>query len=129
MSRGAMNVAAQDGVDLKFLGVANNRFFEFADEANRVLYALFCVGAERPVAEPESPSEKVDRWIKREQKLITKVAKMGEPFRALHDGIELVAVNHEHAASICRLVDRMFLDGNISVRPGEATHELVVISG
>src|SRR5882762_1442701 len=93
MNGATMNVSAQNRVDVELPGVTQNRFFEFADKVDRVFNSLFRVGAERPVTETKSPAEKVDRRIEREQKLITDVAKIREPLRVLHHGVELVSVN------------------------------------
>src|SRR5207302_256654 len=129
MDCGTVNVSAQDRVDVKLIGVADDRFLEFADEANCVFDALFRVGAERPVTETEPPSDKIDRRIEREQKLVSGIAQISEPLRILNDGVELMSVNHENAATISRDVNRVLLNRNVSVSAAEGADELIVISG
>src|SRR6266700_3461593 len=127
MDGGRMNAAAQNSINPELLGVADYRLFEFADEAYCVLHSLLRVSAERPVAESKSPAHEIDRRIKREQKLVSGIAKISEPFRVLDDGVEFMPVNHENAATISRDVNSVFLDRNVSVSAPKCADEFVVI--
>src|SRR6266436_651198 len=129
MDGGRMNVAAQNSINPELLGVADYRLFEFADEAYCVLHSLLRVSAERPVAESKSPAHEIDRRIKREQKLVSGIAKISEPFRVLDDGVEFMPVNHDNAATISRDVNSVFLHRNVSVSAPKCADEFVVISG
>ena len=129
MNGGRMNVAAQNSINPKFFGVTHDRFFKFADEADRVLYSLFRVSAERPVTETKSPADEIDRRIKRKQKLVSGIAQIGEPLRVLDDGVQFMSVNHENAATIRGDVNGVFLNRNVSVSAGKRADEFVVISG
>ncbi len=123
-----VNVSAQNRVDPKFLGIANYRFLEFADEADRVLHPLLRVSAERPVAQAKSPADEIDRRIKGEQKLIPRIAQIREPPCILDDSVEFMSMNDENAPTISGDVNGMFLNGDIAVGTGEGADELVVIS-
>src|SRR5438552_2389450 len=63
MNGGTMNVAAQNSINPKLLGIADDRLFEFADEAYCVFHPLLRVSAERPIAESKSPAYEIDRRI------------------------------------------------------------------
>src|SRR5438067_2986782 len=128
MNRSVVNVAAQNGVDSKLFRVAHNRLLEFADEIDRVLHALLCVSAQRPVTEAESAANEVDRRIERKKELVAGVAEIREPLRILHDRVELVTMNDEDASAIRRDMNRALLNGNISVSAGKRGNELVVIA-
>src|SRR5947209_9688651 len=106
----------------------HDRFLEFADEVDRVLHPLLRISTERPIATPEEPADKIDRRVKREQELVANVTDESEPADILHDGIELVPVDDEDAAVVCRGVTRALLDGDVAVSAFEARDEFVVIS-
>ena len=81
------------------------------------LTRFFTYGTERPITEAEATPEKIDEWIEREQKLITKVAGEREPLHILHDGVELVPVNDQNLPPIRRAMNRIFLDRDVAVTP------------
>ena len=71
--RRAVDVATEDSIDRKFRCVTYDLFLEPADKADRVLYSLLGVGAERPVTEAESAADEIDEGIQREQELVANV--------------------------------------------------------
>src|ERR1700720_4412200 len=107
----------------------HNGFFEFADKTDRVFDALLGVGAERPVTKAEATADEIDCGVKRKQKLIADVTHECEPLCVLHYRVQLVAMNDEQAAPICRLMNRVLLDRNVAVRAAEGADEFVVVAG
>src|SRR5438552_1394460 len=92
----AMDVAAENGVDVVTFGVVRHSSFEFANEADRVFHTPLGICAEGPVAETEAAPDEINERIEREQKLITNVTGKREPLHpaaAGHHHIEFVAVN------------------------------------
>src|ERR1700726_4706101 len=75
----AVNVAAKHSVDLFALGVMRDCSFEFSDKTDRVLYPLFGISTQRPIAEAEAAPKKIDERIKGKQKLVADVAGKGQP--------------------------------------------------
>ena len=61
----AMDVSTQHRVHRVPLRVMYDCFLKFADETYRILYSLFGVSAQRPVAEPETAPDEIDQWIER----------------------------------------------------------------
>src|SRR5207249_4151096 len=83
----------------------------------------FRIGAERPITEVESAADEIDEGIKREQKLIANVAREREPLHILHDRVELMPVDDEHATSVRQTMNGMLLYGNVAIgakKSGEA---------
>ena len=106
----------------------NNRFFESADEIDRVFYPFFCVSAQRPVTETEAAADKIDRGIERKQELIANVASKRQPLHVLDNGVEFVAVYDQNSFAGRRDVDGVSLDVDVSVRATEVPDHLVVIT-
>src|SRR5207237_9128676 len=124
----AVDVSAQDCINRKFLRVTNDLFFEAADEADRIFHSFFCVGAERPIAQSETAAHEIDQGIKREQKLVANVARKREPLHVLHDGVELMPVNDEHAAAINQTMNGMLLHGDVAVSTVKLGQQVVMIA-
>ncbi len=125
---GAVDVAAEDSINRKFLRVTNDLFFESANEAYRVLDSSFRICAERPVTEAESAAHEVNRRIEREQKLVANITREGEPSHVLHHGVELMPMNDEHAASVRQRMNSMFLHSDVAVGAVEFGEQIVVIA-
>src|ERR1700745_202327 len=66
----AVDVPAQHAIHMVTLRVMRHSRFEFANEAHRVLYGSLGIGAERPETQTETPPDKIDERIEREQKLV-----------------------------------------------------------
>src|SRR4029453_17164742 len=116
MDCGFMDVAAKNRVHSKSFGIMHDRLFEFADEVDRVLDSFLGVSAERPVTETEPSPEKIDRGIERKQKFVANVAEKRQPLCVLHNRVEFVSVNDQDAAPVRGVVNRTFLDQNVSVQ-------------
>src|SRR5207237_6555915 len=108
--------------------VTNDLFFEAADAAHRILDAFFREGAERPVAEAKAATNEIDQAIKREQKLVANVARKREPLHVLHDGVELMPVNDEHAAAINQTMNGMLLHGDVAISTVKLGQQVVMIA-
>src|SRR5439155_11839029 len=119
---------AQNCVNGIVFRVADNGGFKFSDETDGVFYALFHVSAQRPIAETEPPPEEIDRRIQRKQKLITNVAGECQPLHVLHDRIQFVAVNDEHAASVSEAMNGVLLNLDVAISAVEFPEQVVVIS-
>ena len=91
---GTVDVAAKDRIHMIAFRVMRHSGFEFADKAHRVFHPTLGISAERPVTEAEAAPDKIDERIKREQKLVTKIACEREPFHILHHSVELVTMNN-----------------------------------
>jgi len=126
---GAVNVPAEHALDMVALGITNDCLFVGADKTDRVLDPLFDRFTERPVAKTKDPADRVDEWIEREQKLVTKVAEEREPLDVLHHGVELVRVQDENAAPVGREVEGVFLNRDRAVGPEMAEEKFIVIPG
>src|SRR5439155_23103286 len=111
----AVDVAAENSVNRKFLRVTNNLFFESPDETDRVLDSFFRIGTERPVSEAESPAHEIDCRVKREQKLVANVACKRERLHILNHRVELMPMNHQHAAAIGKAVNGMFVHRDVAI--------------
>ena len=129
MNRRAVNVTAHHCIDRIFLRILHNRGFKFSDETDRVFNALLHRGTKRPITEAEATPEKIDERIEREQELITKVARKGEPLHILHNGVELVPVNDQNLPPIRRAMNRIFLDRDVSIDAVKVGQEFIVIPG
>ena len=125
----AMDVAAEHPLDVVAAGVTHDRILISADKTDRVLDPLFDRFTERPVAKTKDPADRVDEWIEREQKLVTKVAEEREPLDVLHHGVELVPVQDENAAPVGREVEGVFLNRDRAVGPEMAEEKFIVIPG
>src|SRR2546423_1547687 len=105
--------------------------FEFSDETYCVLYGSLGIGAEGPVAQTETPPDKIDEGIEREQKLIANVPCKREPLHSAaagHHDIEFVAMNNQDALARCGDMNCVFPDRDISVDTAKARHQFVMIS-
>ena len=89
---------------------------------------MFGESAKRPITEPEPAADKVDRWVEREQELVSNVARERQPFHVLHYGVKLMPVDDEHATSVRQTMDRMSLHGDIAVSAEKAGEHFVVVT-
>src|SRR5437899_1042130 len=126
--RGAVDVATENSIDRKLLRVTNNLFFVSANETDCVLDSFFCIGTERPITETESAAHQVDRRVEREQELVAKVTCKGEPLHVLHHGVELVPMNHEHAAAVGQTMNGMFLHRDVAIGAIKFGEQIIVIA-
>ena len=113
--RGGVDVPAEDAVHVEIFRVADDRFLELPDKADDIFHLGLDVGAQRPVAEPEEPAEEIYEAVAAEKDRVADVAGMGEPPQVLDHGVELVPVDDQQAASVRRVVDRVFLQGDARV--------------
>src|SRR4029079_2161672 len=85
----AVDMSAKNCFHWVSLCVLRHCRLEFADKANGIFDALFHVGAERPITQPEAPANEIDERIKRKKELVTGIAEKGEPLHVLHNSVEL----------------------------------------
>src|SRR5262245_9944606 len=98
--RRAMNVTTKYGINVVALRIMGHSGFEFTDEAHSILHRSFCVRAQRPVAKTETPPDKVNQWIERQQELVAKITGEREPSHPAASGyhhIEFVTMDNQDA--------------------------------
>ena len=118
---GNVDVPANNPLDFRIICKTHDALLEFADVIDCAFDFPFRVSAERPVTEAKAATDEIDGRIQLQQKLIADIPDMGEPLRALDDGIEFMAVDDEQAATVGGGVNGAGLDGDVA--------EIVVIRG
>src|SRR5690606_24429000 len=124
------NVAADDAVHAPTAGCGGYGSLIAADALNCVLHLTFQVARPRPVGLAEDTAAAVEASVEEQGQRVGAVAQDGEPFGVAHDGIELVAMNHEQAAPVRCLVDRLAENADAAQFGAEiAAQQLVMVAG
>ena len=124
---GGVDVAADDAGAAALVRKARDVALEFRDVVHRALHAGLDGLAERPVflAAPRAPV--VVGAVEVEQHLVAPVAEVREEDEIARDGVEHVAVQHQIAAAVRRLVQVLLDDGEVLEVEREHLAEHVVV--
>jgi hypothetical protein len=126
---GPVDMAAEDAVHLVLPGVSHDRLFELPDKRDGVFYLALRVGAERPVAQPETPPQKVHRLVEPQQELVAHITDVREPLDVLNDRVELVAMDDQQLAPIRGAVQRAPRDRQAAVFADVFAQQFIVVAG
>ncbi len=94
-----------------------------------VFLTLTLALAERPVRQAEQLPQPRHHPVDDHRRVIGMIAEIGEPALIVDDGVELVAMDDEHAFAVGRLIDPVGDDDAAEIHALELTGEFVVIAG
>ena len=90
-----MNMTANDAMHVFSMRVSDDGVFKGADEINGGLYLLLGIGGKRPIRKTKHALGSDDKSVDENCEVVGPIAKMCEPLDIAHDGVELVAMQHE----------------------------------
>jgi len=127
---GVMDMPADHAVDATPPGLGGDRLLEGADEGDGALNPILEIGGKRPEPEAQMAAHPVQRLVEPERELVAVVAQIGQPARRAHDDVELVAVHHQVAPALRRLVHDVGADLDAAeAKAGVVAQPLVVVAG
>src|SRR5208337_225481 len=130
MNGGVMDVAADYAGCTGIAGRSGKLLLKISGIAHDPFDPVFQKGGKRPVWKADSAPAPIKKGVGRGGNVVCDIADNRKPQRLLYDGVELVAMDDEKAASIGGAVDRM--EANLDRpkrRAGEGTHLAIVIAG
>ena len=126
-----MNVTADHAVDIVARGLRGERLLKSANVVDGVLDLQLRPLRQRPIWESQPAPYTVEDTVGGNGEVVGAVAKQREPARLRHNEVEDVAMDHEIAASVSPLMDRVLndLDAAGMRAAVAAAQKLIVIAG
>ena len=126
---GAVDMAADHALVAQAARLVGNGHFKVRHIVERALDPVLEVSRQRPVGQAHAGAQAVQVAVELEREFIEVVAHVGEPFGALHHGIEVVAVDDPQLAAVGRGVHGLLHHFNAAELVADKfTRKLIVVA-